>query len=208
MRRLVFLVLAHLGAGLLPACSRSASVQVSAEASTGEEGHAPGVDGERGRAPRAESETPSSVRAQNSTPDSEKPTSEAEGPVTQAEARHGDGSAPGPSSPGAEREVRRLKNPRRFSEVGGTAPERVGCATDADCAVSCIRDGGCCDELCGCSQVYNRKHLAALERAKSALCDKDVPCPVARCSGRKRTQARCIDSLCAAVPQGKSPTLP
>ena len=67
--------------------------------------------------------------------------------------------------------------------LGEGRPEHEvrGCAQDSDCVLSCVVDGDCCAERCGCKQVYNRHFLNAIEAHQRALCG-DPECPEVKCA--------------------------
>lgn len=80
---------------------------------------------------------------------------------------------------------------------GRSDAELRGCQTDADCAVTCRRDGHCCPDLCTCETVYNTAFIAQLDAAQ-AHCDARK-CPVARCAPPAYTVVPvCQRGLCAA----------
>lgn len=83
-----------------------------------------------------------------------------------------------------------------FAPLGATAASALACESDADCVVSCYKDGRCCEELCGCSRVYHRTFAARLAAAVKANCSPDVVCPVARCVGTKSAKAACDGGKC------------
>lgn len=76
-----------------------------------------------------------------------------------------------------------------------------GCATDADCVVSCKVDGQCCGNLCQCQQTYNQTFFAELS-AHQKVCS--ARCPKARCAYTDhRLEPACKAGLCVtkAVPR-------
>lgn len=54
------------------------------------------------------------------------------------------------------------------------------CETASDCAISCINDGSCCGQLCGCTNVYNVTFLQTLDAQRTASCS-EAQCPIASC---------------------------
>lgn len=95
-----------------------------------------------------------------------------------------------------------------FAPLGANSKAATQCEEDRDCTVSCYRDGRCCKELCGCSQVYSRTFAARLEQAVSQSCSPDVRCPAARCVGTKSGRAACEEGKCVfsrSVSQDRTP---
>ncbi len=95
------------------------------------------------------------------------------------------------------------KLPHTFAPIGATSAAARACQSDADCTLSCYRDGRCCKELCGCSQVYNNTHAKLLADAVARNCSPDVRCPMAGCRGTKGGKAVCEAGQCVleqAVP--------
>lgn len=80
-----------------------------------------------------------------------------------------------------------------------TAAELRGCQSDADCAITCRRDGDCCPELCACTSVYNKAFIAELEQ-QQAHCDARK-CPVARCEAPTHDLAAVCEAGVCAVRQ-------
>lgn len=82
----------------------------------------------------------------------------------------------------------------------GPVPEKLACASDQDCTVSCVDElGGCCPP-CRCDTVANRKWAEAetekLKRLKEDRC-KAVGYCVPRCpEPTHRTIARCAAGRC------------
>lgn len=74
-----------------------------------------------------------------------------------------------------------------------------GCHSDADCVVSCRRDGDCCGDLCTCQQVYNTGFAKELERFQAASC-QDARCPKAKCKPPREVSAVCSNGLCELNP--------
>ncbi|MFT6234889.1 MAG: hypothetical protein ACJAZO_005413 [Myxococcota bacterium] len=73
----------------------------------------------------------------------------------------------------------------------------TACETANDCAISCINDGSCCDQLCGCSNVYNVSFLQTLQAQRAASCST-VQCPIASCMAPTETPvAVCNAGQCA-----------
>ena len=74
--------------------------------------------------------------------------------------------------------------------------EAKGCVEDADCQVTCLRDGSCCGQLCQCTNVYNSAFVAKLQAQREASC-ADAMCPVASCMApTEQPVARCVESMC------------
>lgn len=199
---LVLLGLVDLG------CSRSASFQVSAETSSAREEEKP-VSGpqptphEAAPSTSVGQEAPDEPRARQGEPQVKKGADA--GPVRESAGQGatlpGTGGSPSeavlPSARGTEgEEAGPPGGARRFTPLGGSETQRLACSQDSDCVVSCLRDGSCCDELCGCSQIYSKSYAAQLAGAKSSHCSAEVRCPVARCSGRKAVAARCVNARC------------
>lgn len=117
-------------------------------------------------------------------------------PVDAKEARPaGASSKPLTKKEAPPTDVPRL--PHTFAPIGADSPTARTCHSDADCAVSCYRDGRCCKELCGCSQVYNQTYARKLAQAVAQSCSPDVVCPVARCRGTPGGTAVCEEGQCA-----------
>lgn len=75
------------------------------------------------------------------------------------------------------------------------ADPTVACARDEDCAVSCLQRDACCDQLCDCTNVYNREALRRLESERGARCSE--ACPIASCvEPTERTVAHCVQGAC------------
>ncbi len=73
----------------------------------------------------------------------------------------------------------------------------TSCETADDCAISCINDGSCCGQLCGCSNVYNVAFLETLEAQHAASCP-GARCPIASCMPPDETPvAVCNAGQCA-----------
>jgi hypothetical protein len=73
----------------------------------------------------------------------------------------------------------------------------TACETASDCAISCISDGSCCDQLCGCSNVYNVTFLETLQAQRTASC-AGARCPIASCMPPTETPvAVCNEGQCA-----------
>ncbi|WP_437680893.1 hypothetical protein [Sorangium sp. So ce131] len=85
------------------------------------------------------------------------------------------------------------------SGSGSNAAQGPRCATDADCVVSCAREGDCCDQLCPpCDQAFHREALKALESWRAERCAA-ASCPVAKCMAPKEDSiARCSAGQCVA----------
>jgi len=98
-------------------------------------------------------------------------------------------------------QVKRGEEPlsRYFEKLGGSPQIKRGCAQDSDCIISCVNDGSCCDDLCWCSQTYNRTFASQLEAQRKSECAPKVMCPMARCQGKKNFTASCDQGLCRAV---------
>ncbi|AUX41654.1 hypothetical protein SOCE26_030760 [Sorangium cellulosum] len=82
---------------------------------------------------------------------------------------------------------------------GSNAAPGPRCATDADCVVSCAREGDCCDQLCPpCDQAFHREALGALQQWRAERCAA-ASCPVAKCMAPKEDSvARCSAGQCVA----------
>ncbi len=66
---------------------------------------------------------------------------------------------------------------------GPADPAAYLCAEDADCVVSCLRDGRCCPEPCPpCERAYRRDFLARLRRHIARRC-VGLSCPDVHCAG-------------------------
>jgi hypothetical protein len=89
---------------------------------------------------------------------------------------------------------------RTFPMLGARSKQARVCTADDDCVVSCDLDGRCCDETCGCSQIYNKVFAARLAQAKRENCSPDVMCPVPRCVGEKGGKAACHEGMCILLP--------
>jgi len=84
-----------------------------------------------------------------------------------------------------------------LSAAQGANP--LACSTDADCAISSVRDGDCCNQLCQATNVYATDFLATLQAQHSRLC-ADVVCPVASCMPpTERWVATCEAGTCVAT---------
>src|SRR5690606_29166279 len=101
-----------------------------------------------------------------------------------------------PSSPSPASPLDSALASRTFAPLGAQEQGARACTRDDECVVSCDVDGRCCDELCGCSQVYNKSFAARLAHAKKQNCSKEVICPVAGCIGTKGGKATCKDGAC------------
>ncbi len=73
----------------------------------------------------------------------------------------------------------------------------TACETASDCAISCISDGACCSQLCGCSNVYNITFLQTLQTQRTDSC-AGARCPIASCMPPTETPvAVCNAGQCA-----------
>lgn len=75
--------------------------------------------------------------------------------------------------------------------------EATACETASDCVISCINDGMCCGQLCGCTNVYNVSFLEKLQAQREASC-VGARCPIASCAAPTETPvAVCNEGQCA-----------
>lgn len=82
---------------------------------------------------------------------------------------------------------------------GRPIAETLGCETNEDCGVTCMSDGACCGQLCGCTHVYNKSFLAEMASQREMECT-EIMCPIASCLPPEFiTEAVCVDNVCTAV---------
>jgi hypothetical protein len=73
--------------------------------------------------------------------------------------------------------------------------EISGCSTDADCATTRVKAGGCCPTLCA-PRVVTRKRAEALE-ANVAICHEGKRCPEPLCRPPTTTLLpTCVQNRC------------
>lgn len=77
----------------------------------------------------------------------------------------------------------------------------AACTADADCGLTCMNPGSCCDQLCTCDNAYTVDTIQRLAAWKERRCEHTV-CPVAGCLPTEvQHRAACVGGRCVAVEQ-------
>lgn len=146
-----------------------------------------GCDGRVNGDEPANSPSPTKPASENSETPSAEP--DADLPIAQAPT--------GPATPpsGDPTVVERVPVGTDFAPVA-TEAERFACTSDADCVLTKLNDGSCCEQLCRTSRTLNAEVLSKVQATIEASC-AERSCPVARCAAPDATyEAKCVEQSC------------